>query len=199
MPNLNNLTSKIIEDAQNTANEIILENEKEEKKIIKEWKEKGEKEKAKILEKAQIDAANMEEKAISNIKLKVRNEILEAKQKLISKVFNTALQNLYQMSDDEYKEFIKNYILNIDIEGDEEILVENRRQVVISEDFVKEVNNLLTNATKKGELKLSTNKRVVNGGFILIKNGVEVNCTYESLLEYYRDELEYKIVDALFH
>jgi vacuolar-type H+-ATPase subunit E/Vma4 len=32
-----------------------------------------------------------------------------------------------------------------------------------------------------------------------MKNGIEINCTYESLLEYYRDELEDKIVETLFH
>jgi V/A-type H+-transporting ATPase subunit E len=197
--NLNNLTSKIIEDAENMANEIISESKNEETKIIETWKERGEIEKNKILQQAHIDAVNKEERAISNIKLKVRNDVLEAKQELITKVFSTALENLYHMTDNEYKEFVKSYILGLDIQGNEEIYVEKKRQTVVSEDFIKGLNNLLIKNNKKGELKIGSNNRNIDGGFILMKNGVEINCTYKSLLEYYNDELEGKIVEALFH
>ncbi len=199
MSDLNNLTSKIIEDAENTANDIIEESKKEEKRISQSFTEKGEAEKNKILKQAHIDAAAKAERAISNTKLKVRNDLLEAKQNLISKVFSTALDNLYKMSDIEYKEFMKNYILALDIQGDEEIFIENKRQNIISEDFIKELNSSLIKNNKKGELKLGSVNRNITGGFILVKNGIEINCTYESLLEYYRDDLEGKIVETLFH
>lgn len=199
MSNLNNLTSKIIEDAENIANEIIEECKREEKRISQSWTESGEAEKNKIIKQAQIEASGKTERAISNIKLKVRNNILEAKQNLITKVFNTAMENLYHMSDIEYKEFVKNYILGLDIQGDEEIYIENKRQKTISEDFIKELNSLLINNHKKGELKLGSINRNITSGFVLMKNGIEINCTYESLLEYYRDELEGKIVKTLFH
>ncbi|QAT40285.1 V-type ATP synthase subunit E family protein [Clostridium sp. JN-9] len=199
MSDLNNLTSKIIEDAENTANDIIEESKKEEKRISQSFTEKGEAEKNKILKQAHIDAAAKAERAISNTKLKVRNDLLEAKQNLISKVFSTALDNLYKMSDIEYKEFMKNYILALDIQGDEEIFIENKRQNIISEDFIKELNSSLIKNNKKGELKLGSVNRNITGGFVLVKNGIEINCTYESLLEYYRDDLEGKIVETLFH
>jgi V/A-type H+/Na+-transporting ATPase subunit E len=51
---------------------------------------------------------------------------------------------------------------------------------------------------KTSELKFSSDARDIKSGFIVLKNGIEINNTFESLVNSLRDELEPEIVNALF-
>ena len=52
---------------------------------------------------------------------------------------------------------------------------------------------------KKGELKLSNETRDIKGGFILEKNGIEVNNTFEALVNSLKEDLEYEVANVLFN
>jgi V/A-type H+-transporting ATPase subunit E len=45
---------------------------------------------------------------------------------------------------------------------------------------------------------VSKGGRAISGGFILVKDGIEQNNTFEALLGYYRDELEGEVLKILY-
>lgn len=198
MSNLENLTSKIIEDANKKAEEIINEAKKEEKKTIEEKVKKANILSEEIVEKAKREAETKAERIISNAHLQVRNSKLEAKQEIIDKVFYEAIEKLQNLSKDEYLGFVKNSILSLDIDGDEEVIISDNDKDKIDNSFIETLNNELINKGKKGLLKLREEKRNTKGGFILYKNGIEINNSFEALVNSLRDELEQEIIDALF-
>ncbi|MBW9155165.1 V-type ATP synthase subunit E [Clostridium tagluense] len=198
MSNLENLSSKIVEDASIKA-EAILKEAKDNGALIIENKVKGAKElELQMLEKAKIEAITVKQRIISNAKLTVRNEKLVAMQKMIDKVFAKSLENLLVMGENEYLELVKKYLLSMPIAGDEEIILPGKYKSIMSKDYLSQINTGLKAAGKIGEIKLSEQPRDINSGFIVLKNGIEINNTFESLVNSLRAELEPEIVEELF-
>ncbi|MGY0372725.1 V-type ATP synthase subunit E [Clostridium sp. JNZ J1-5] len=195
MSNIESLTSKILEDSENKAKALIEEANLQEKNILDKKKREAEIERKSIVDKADAEAKIRAERVISNAEIQVRNMKLEAKQKVLDRVFTESLEKLSAISKDKTLEFIKKSILSLEIEGNEELIVGEN---IASDNFIAEINSSLKNLGKKGELKLSAEKRDIKGGYILAKSGVEINYTFEALVKLMRDELEAEVAGILF-
>ncbi|MGH4051078.1 MAG: V-type ATP synthase subunit E [Clostridium sp.] len=198
MSNLENLSAKIIDDANIKAKAILKEAKDNESLLIENKIKEVEVLKHQMLEKAKIEAITVTKRIISNSKLTVRNDKLVAMQKMIGKVFTVALENLLQISDQEYFDIVKRYLLSMPIAGDEEIILPGKYKSIISNEYLSGINFLLKTNGKLGKLKLSSDDRDIQSGFLVIKDGIEVNNTFESLVNSLRDELEPEIVNELF-
>ncbi|MFT5871733.1 MAG: V/A-type H+-transporting ATPase subunit E [Clostridium sp.] len=199
MSNLENLTSKIVEDA-NIKAEALLKEAKDNEALLIESKVKVAKNLVvQMLEKAKIEASTTKQRIISNAKLTVRNEKLVAMQKMIDNVFVDALKKLLVITDKEYLELIKRYLLSMQIAGDEEIIIPGKYTSIVDGEYLSQINTALKASGKIGQIKLSSDVRDIKSGFIVLKNGIEVNNTFESLVNSLRDELESDIVKELFN
>lgn len=199
MSNLENLTAKIIEDANIKAETILKEAKANETLMIDNKIKEAEVLKHQMQDKTKIEASTVKQRIISNTQLTVRNEKIAAKQKMIDKVFDNALEKLLAINDEQYLELIKRYLLSMPIVGDEEIILPDKYKSVVSETYLSEINTELKILGKTGEIKLSSEPRDIKSGFIVIKNGIEINNTFESLVGSLRDELESEIVKELFN
>ena len=199
MANLENLTSKILHDAKMQSEELVQNAENEKAKIISKRVAEANEIATSGLEKAKSEAATRKERIISNAHLQVRNKKLESKGKVISTVFDKAVENLTQLDSEIVLTYFKNAILSMNIEGDESIIVNEKTTNMITNALVSEINAELSKAGKKGELKLSNETRDIKGGFILEKNGIEVNNTFEALVNSLKEDLEYEVANVLFN
>lgn len=198
MSNLNNLTSKILEDAKAKSEEIIKAAEQEAAVIVdKKLSEAREIEKD-YFEKANREAVTKKERMLSGVELKVRNEKLAAKQSVVEKVFSTAIDKLNNLSADELMNFIKDMIGSMDIYGDEKLIVPAQYRDKIDAAFLNDLNLSLKLKGKNGNITLSNTEGSFKGGFILERNGIEINCIFEALVQSMRDELEYEVAKVLF-
>ena len=199
MSNLDNLSAKIIEDASIKAETILKEASDNGKLMVEDKIKKAEALKVQMLEKSKIEAITVKQRIISNAKLAVRNENIVAKQEMIDKVFVEALQKLLVIGDKEYLQLLKNYLLSMPIAGNEDIILPGKYINLVSEEYLSEMNIALIALGKLGEIKVSNENRDIKSGFIIIKNGIEINNTFESLVNSLRDELESEIVKELFN
>ncbi|WP_297629780.1 V-type ATP synthase subunit E [uncultured Clostridium sp.] len=193
MSNVNNLTSKILKDAEDRKNSILADAEKEKDKIILKKREEANKLKISMIEKMKMESATRKERILSSAELKVRNEKLLSKGKVIDDVFNMSIDNLCQMKTDEFKAFIKNALKKMSIEGDEKIILNEIGRKAIDEAFINEIN-------REYNVNITLCETIGNfkGGFILEKNGIEINYTFESLVGSVRDEMEFEVASILF-
>lgn len=198
MANLNNLTNRILEEAKMQSNEIISNANSEKNKIIEKRINEANEINTEIIEKGKRESETRKERIISNSELKVRNKKLEAKQIIISKVFDKAIEGLCDLSKDEFLSFLKKTVLNSNITGEENLILNAKGKGMISEDFLSELNKSLKNQGKSGVLKLSNETGEFKGGFILEKDGIEINNTFEALVNSMRDDLEYDVAQVLF-
>ncbi|WP_317310895.1 V-type ATP synthase subunit E family protein [Clostridium thermobutyricum] len=196
MSNVNNLTSKILKDAEERKSSILAKAEEEKNKIITKKRDEANRLKTSMIEKAKLESATRKERILSSAELKVRNEKLLSKGKVIDEVFNMSVENLCQMNENDFRNFVKSSILSLNIEGDENIILNTNGKKAINEAFIKEINNELKD---KGNLKLSQSEGKFRGGFILEKNGIEINYTFEALVQSLREELEFEVANILFN
>ena len=199
MSNLDNLSTKIVEDASVKAEAILKEANDNGKLMVENKIKKAEVLKGQMLEKSKIEAITVKQRIVSNAQLAVRNENIVAKQKMIDKVFVEALEKLVSIKDEEYLELVKKYLLSMPIVGDEEIILPGKYKNIVNKEYLSGINSALIASGKLGEIKLCSEDRDIKSGFIIIKNGIEINNTFESLVNSLRDELESEIVKVLFN
>ena len=195
MSNLNNLTSKILKDAEDKKAVILSDAEGEKNKILSKRAGEASIEEKSILERAEREAASRKERIISGAELHARNEKLEAKQKVIKEVFQTSVKELSNCSADDLKGFVKEVILNTKIEGTQNLILNEAGKKAIDEAFVAEINEALV---KKATIKLSDETGKFEGGFILEQNGIEINNTFEALVSSLKDDLSLEVARVLF-
>lgn len=199
MSNLNNLTSKILKDAEDRKESILKAANEERAKIIAKKEAIAKQEEEAMIEKAKNEAKTRHERIVSGAELKARNEKLAAKQSVIDSVFNQSIEELCKMSDDDMKKFIKDMILNSDITGDEKIILNQKGKSLLDKSLLNTINSELKANGKKGELTVSDEVRTFKGGFILEKDGIEINNTFEDLVNSSRDDLEFEVANVLFN
>ena len=199
MASIENLTSKILEEANARKKEILSEAEAEKNKIIDKKIAEAKILEAEVIKKSKSESETRKERIISNAELTVRNNKLEAKQNIISKVFEEAVEGLCNLSEEDFKSFIKKSIKNSDITGEENLILNSKGKKVISDEFLNEINGYLKKAGKKGNLKISKETGTFKGGFVLEKNGIEINNTFEALVNSMKDDLEYDVAMVLFN
>ena len=199
MSNLNNLTSKILKDAEERKDSILAEAESERAKILEKKNKEAVALESQMLEKAKMEAQTRKERVISGAELTARNEKLKAKQSVIKEVFEMSVDELCKLSDKEYVSFIKNNILSLDIEGDENLILNEEGKKLVDGDLLKEINKELASKGKKGGLTLVAENGSFRGGFVLEKNGIEINNTFEALVNSLKEELEFEVARELFN
>ncbi|ATD55642.1 V-type ATP synthase subunit E [Clostridium chauvoei] len=196
MSNVNNLTSKILRDSEERKGNILASAEEEKNKILSKKVNKAKELEAEIITKAELEAKTRKERILSAAALKVRNNKLAAKQEVIQDVFKKSVDKLTTLSKEEFLNFVRESILALGEIGDQTLILNNEGLEVVDIAFIYELNEALGN---NGNIKLSSEAGEFKGGFILEKNGIEINNTYEALVSSLRDELEFEVARVLFN
>lgn len=196
MASVNNLTSKILRDAEDRKESILASAEEEKNNILSKKIAKAKELEKEIIQKAELEAKTKKERILSSASLKVRNNKLSAKQEVIKEVFEKSIDMLATISGDDFLRFIKNSILSLGEIGEQTLILNKEGMEVVDLTFIYDLNQSLGD---KGNIKLSPNTRNFKGGFILESNGIEINNTYEALVSSLKDELEFEVARVLFN
>lgn len=190
MSNYKNIIDKILDDAEFKKNDIVSKAKKEADKIIKSKLEEANSNKEKIISNAHKDGERLKEKIISKTELNIRKKKLESKKKILDIVFEESLQSLLNLDSTSFKKYISAKLSNSDIVGEYTLIIPSSYKV---EDFddINYTDNLIIVDIKPSD--------ILKGGFILEKNGTYINYSFEILIGFIREELEYEISNLLFN
>jgi V/A-type H+-transporting ATPase subunit E len=192
------IISRILEDAEAKSRAIMAEVSDKTAELDKAAKESASRQAEKIVEQARKEAVESRRRILGIAELEARKEVLAAKQDLIAAVFDRSLDELLASDDQDYLALMQRMLLESVISGREEVVLSAADQKRIPAVFWKELNELLKKKGKEGNLAPSTEPREIRGGFVLLAEGVEINCTFESLFKMLRDELEPEVASVLF-
>ncbi|MDD2397501.1 MAG: V-type ATP synthase subunit E [Tissierellia bacterium] len=190
---IDNITSRILSDAKNNADSSLTNAENTKQEIINKAKSEAEVIIKTESERAAKDAVDLKNRRVSAAELQGRKMLLSAKQEAIKKSFTAAIDKLKVMPEDKYLSFLAQEIVKIpNCEGS--IVLNAKDRENIGERLVKTVNE------KLGAEKVALSKNTVksSGGFVLKRGNVEINSTFETLLDSMKDELTGEIANALF-
>lgn len=191
------IVEKIIGDAKKEAQKIKREARKEANKLLVEAEAEAEKLRREYLTQASQKAEAEKERILTQARLKSRNLLLAKKQELIEEAFQIAEERLLKLSPSQKLNFLKNLILKASENGDEEIVLSSVDRKLVDASFLKEVNDGLKKKKKLGQVKLSSEARLLKGGVVLKKGSLEINASLENLLLGLRAEAEGEIIRLL--
>ena len=186
------LTEKIKNDAHREAEEVlakartkaseIIEHAHKENTSLKESFEKRFKEEMpKIFKRREI---------VANIDVKKRT--LLSKRTLIQDVFDAALNIMKAFKKEDYLELC-NLLLNKSIvTKDEEVLI-GKNERFIDEAWINAYNN-----KNNTNLVLSEERVDISGGFILKRDKIRTNCSWDMLIQVAQEKKESEVVKRLF-
>lgn len=191
------ILKRIREDGRKEAGQVRKEAEEEAKRILEETKKESSSVKEKILHDAQTSIRDEKRRILTMANLEARKKVLGKKQDLIEQTFQKALNHLGHLSDEEYRKAIKKMLLRTVESGEEEVIISpGEKRITLA--LLNEVNEELSSKGKQGKLKLSSERREFQGGFILKAGRKEVNSTFDSLFKERREELEAEVAKILF-
>lgn len=198
MEGIARIKEKILEEAREEKGNILQNAQVEAKSILDKYEQKAEELQQGIIERAKKTAEEKSRRILSMAQLESRKDFLQAKQHIIDRVFEKAKDKLQKMPDKDYQNLIGEMLIKSAITGKEEIIISDDDKKRITQDLVAMVNDALKKQGKSGELKLSSKTRPMIGGFVLKSNNLEVNNTFDSLINMEREELETQIAKILF-
>ncbi len=195
---LDAIVDKILKDTREQASRIEGESRAKIQSIQSECEETVRALQETSSKRAERLAEDQRKRLLSMAELEIRKDVLAVKQEMIEKAFEKSISELLEGDEERYSALLKKLILDADPEGDEELILNQKDRKRIGDGFIREINDILLKAHKKGELRLSRESRPIRGGVILRKGRKEVNCSVESIIYSKRNALEASVARILF-
>ncbi len=218
---LEKITEKILSEANEKAEQILVAAEAESKKIADSYAERAEEIRERISSAAERDGKDMVSRAKSSAATAKRNAMLTARAELIDGVFDGALATALALPQAEYIDLLTGLLcaaLTEQLEaeynsrtlyGEEEAMEPEVYEVLMNaRDRERCGAAVVAGATKKlsgkvaadrlQKLKLSDKTVSIDGGLILRYGDIESNCSFSLLFAQLREELETEVSHCLF-
>lgn len=194
MNGIEKITGRIASDAAQEIESIQAEARRQAEEITARYAEQAERESQELLERGRRSAEERVERLASVAQLEARKLELAAKQEMLSKAYDKALEQLLNLPDQEYTALLADLAVKASSTGQEAVILSQKDRTR----FGKQVVTLANEKRKDGRLTLSGETRSIQGGLVLSDGDVEVNCTFETLVRLQRGELDREISKLLF-
>lgn len=196
MTGLEKITSEIKADADKSVAAIIDKANAEASDILAGAEKEAAEAVAKINHDVSVRLSASKSTAESAAALRKRRLILEEKQKLIGEVIEEAKNLIYALPDNVYFEKILK-LAEKNVNPAEGTIIFNAKDFSrLPADFETKLNAVAV--AKGGKLTVSKETRPIDGGFVLLYEGIDQNCSITSLFETHIESVQDKIQKLLF-
>ena len=189
---IDNITSKIIYDAEREAVLISQEAAARREEILALARKEAEEKREAMRADGEAERAAMVERNVSVAKIDAGKLILEEKQILIERCLAEAVKKIASLDGDVYLKFLADTAKTLAPEGGELILSERDR-----EKYGEKLEKLLEESDG-GKYALSEETRKIMAGVIVKRGSVYVNGSVEARIDAMRSELVPEVAARLF-
>lgn len=134
----------------------------------------------------------------STAEMEAKKSILAFKQEMVSAAFTAAAEKMIHMPKEEYVAFLASQAAKAVATGEEVLIFNSRDAGAVGEAVAKKANALLKEKGLRGSLSVSAETRDIPGGVIVKQGDIEVNCSVDTLVQLYRDQLASQVAEILF-
>ena len=182
MSSLDNLVAEILEQAKKEASRMLTKAKAENLEFFEKENKKIQREIDIIEQKSKEEAISLKERILSNANLKSRDMILQAKEKLVDRILEKALERLQNLDEDSYLEFVENTLKKLNISENAEIILSRKMKNILGDEiFGYKVSDV-----------------VVESGCSIKDGKVVFNNEFSNLLEFNKEDLEREILKKIF-
>jgi len=198
MNGIDKIAGKIAEDAKQETDAILADAKAQASEVAGKYAALAKEESNRLLAAGEERAGEIRRRAISAAEQEAKQQLLATKQKMISQAFDLALQKLLAMPENEYVTFLAKLAAGASSNGSEMVIFSSKDLKTCGDKILRNANELLAGAGKKGNLTLSEEAGAFNGGLMLRHGKVETNCTLDAILRLSREDLAPEVAAALF-
>ena len=196
MDGIEKITGRINEDVQREIDAMTADARREAGEIAARYREQADRESAEIVERGRRAADERVERLASVAQLEARKLELAAKQEMLQKAFDKALERLLTLPEEQYIVLLSELAVKAARTGREQVILSQKDRTRYGKQAVTAANEKLGD---KGHLTLSQESRPIKGGLILSDGDVEVNGTFETLVRLQRGALDREVAKVLFN
>ena len=190
---LENITSKIVSEANEFAESVIAEANTEAKAIAEEYELTAVKEYNQIVDTAYEKANEIMHRSNAQSMKEKRINILSAKWEYLDNAFSAAVRHLCRMPEEEQTRFMAELVLRHQ-RSDAELIFNKTDRERIGQIVVNTANS----ASNGFKVRLSEKIGDFAGGMILKEGSIEANLSFEALVSERREQLEDEVSSILF-
>ncbi len=195
MNGIEKITQRIDEDTQKEIRKVLDAAQEKSTEILTAYRKQAEEEAAAGQRRKEKLAAEREERLVSVAQMESRKVLLSAKQEMVDRAFELALDRLCSLPDEDYIRTVAGLLAEAAPDGRGSVLFSSKDRERIGQAAVDAANRKLG---EKGQLQLSDQTRNIRGGFILSNGRIEVNGTFETLVRLQREEMAGEVAKLLF-
>lgn len=208
----NKIIEKIRQDAETQAAATLAQAREKADASRDLIRQDAEKTVAAIEEKAKADVEEIHRRRQLVTGLEGRKNTLAARRRVLDEAFSRALDELCALPEERWAALIERLAVEAAATGTETICVPEADLEKYRSDFFSKlqaamgrkgsmldaVNAALVRAGKQGALKLSEKPAGIRGGFLLVGEKADVNCSFEALVRQERELCEREAAALLF-
>lgn len=195
--NANAIQEKILSDARTSASDIMRDANEKAARLRDAAEKRMAAAHSRLMMQASEDAEAARLRMERMEELEERKRLLSDKRALIDEAFAQALDKLEAMPPQQARAFLMTEAAAV-ANGDETVILGSKNPSWFDDKFLADLNTMLQKQGKPGQLTLGEEKRNGETGLILAKNGMEISCTFASLLDSRRLDMEADIAAILF-
>ncbi|MGN8897840.1 V-type ATP synthase subunit E [Flavonifractor sp. HCP28S3_F3] len=194
MDGIEKITGRIAQDAGREIDGILAEARRQADEITARYEAQAQRESEEIVARGRRNADERVERLASVAQLDARKLELAAKQEMLAKAYDLALEKLLNLPDKEYVDLLAGLAVKASSTGREAVIFSQKDRARYGKAVVTQANEKLGD----GHLTMSEQTRPIKGGLILSDGDVEVNCTFETLVRLQRGEMDREVAKVLF-
>ena len=227
MNGIEKITGQIDADIQKEIDDLTAQAQAQAAEIGAGYDRQAQEQTQAILERGKRDAALRRERLGSVAQLEARKLTLSAKQEMVGRAFDLALQKLVDLPEADYIALLARLAVEASRTGREQVIFSQKDRARYGKQVVTQANEILARRVAPklpedltasragavldrvvtgasavlsgtGMLTLAEESRPMAGGLILRDGRVETNCSFEVLIHLQRDALSAEVARVLF-
>lgn len=197
MQGIENITRRIQADTQAEVDRILADAQQDADKVRAKYAAKADREAEDLLARGKVLAQERVHCIHSAAQMESRKMTLTAKQELIDRAFELALEQLLSLPEEDYISLLADLALQAG-SGTEAIMLNPKDRENLGQKVLKLANKRAGEAGKPGKFTLSPETAPIQGGLLLSGGAVEVNCALETLVQLQRTQAAGEVSRLLF-
>ena len=193
------IVSHILAEAQAEKEAALAQAGKAAGDIAADFAKKAEDEAAELLRAGKEVAEQRVLRQQRTNRLEARKDILGLKQELVSAAYDKARQAILALDEDKYVAFLAAQAGAAALTGSEEIVLGKGDRERAGAKIVAAANAAAEKRGIAGAMTLSDAVLPADGGLVLRRGSIEVNCTLDKLLEMSHSSLDAEVASVLFN
>ncbi|MDR0446691.1 MAG: hypothetical protein LBH17_06680 [Oscillospiraceae bacterium] len=198
MDGIKKILERIRADSLEECAAIAAEAEARRAEIAERYQKEEKQAYADALSKGAVEAGARFERLKNVAELEARKQILSEKQTLVTEAFQHAVKLLRALPEGDYIALLSRLAAAVARTGTEELIFSPADRARVGEAVTAGANAILAAGGWRAELTLSAAEREIGGGVIVSGGDIETNCSLETLVFQYKNELSPRVAEILF-